>query len=301
MLNKPDIPALLPTSPYAVYETECRYSKQALRLFYLNCKGFKKTITSGDHHLFMLNTSNTTAIHFEVDHPKFSKRKMVAQPGQLMLIIPANETLSVHVTSAEKLAIAFIHRATLKQKLIRFSQGRFNSVTVDHSGPFDSPFLVSAINEIESSITDQQNDADSLYLESLYDIVLTKILNKYSTVKKIEPSFKMHSPSQIKIVVNYIHQHLGEEIKIIELATMMNLSQYHFTRIFKEYLGISPYQYILNLRFEKAKHCLEHTDLSVITIANNFGFSSQSHFQSFFKKQTGLTPKAYRQKHKIES
>jgi AraC family transcriptional regulator len=84
---------------------------------------------------------------------------------------------------------------------------------------------------------------------------------------------------------------LHQDLKLDEIAAIAQLSLYHFIRLFKQSLGITPYQYILQHRIEKAKYLLTHSELNIAEIAAQTGFCDQSHFTRHFKRMTGVTPK----------
>jgi len=92
-------------------------------------------------------------------------------------------------------------------------------------------------------------------------------------------------------VTEYIHQHLHQDLQLVELSAIAQLSPYYFLRLFKQRLGITPHQYILQHRIEQAKHLLQHSELSIAEIAVRTGFSDQSHLTKCFKRRVGITPK----------
>ncbi|MDV2992533.1 MAG: Melibiose operon regulatory protein [Chroococcidiopsis sp. SAG 2025] len=97
-----------------------------------------------------------------------------------------------------------------------------------------------------------------------------------------------------KVPLDYIHEHLDRDIKLADLADLLGISQFHLGHLFKQSLGISPYQYLLGQRIERAKQLLKQTDRSIIEIALMCGFSSHSRLSKQFRQLTGMTPKAYR-------
>ena len=72
------------------------------------------------------------------------------------------------------------------------------------------------------------------------------------------------------------------------------MSESNFARIFTRSMGTAPGQYLINLRIEKAKELLISTDHRIGEIALLVGFSSQGHFDVFFKRKIGVTPSEYR-------
>ena len=101
-------------------------------------------------------------------------------------------------------------------------------------------------------------------------------------------------PRQLRQVLDYIDAHLAQDLKLADLAQLLDMSQYHFSRLFKQSLHISPYQYLLQQRVERAKKLLKQTDRLITDIAFDCGFNSHSHLSKQFRQLTGMTPKAYR-------
>lgn len=99
---------------------------------------------------------------------------------------------------------------------------------------------------------------------------------------------------QLLQVLEYINEHLNQEIKLADLAQLLGMSQFHFSHLFKQASGTAPYQYLLQQRVERAKQLLKQTDQSIIDIAFLCGFNSHSHLTKQFRQFTGMTPKAYR-------
>jgi len=102
------------------------------------------------------------------------------------------------------------------------------------------------------------------------------------------------APFRIKNAINYINENIGSRIEISEVAACTKWKTEHFIRIFTKHTGITPYQYILRRKIEKAMAYLEETTLSSGDIAFELGFESYGNFNIAFKKATGMTADAYR-------
>jgi AraC family transcriptional regulator len=141
----------------------------------------------------------------------------------------------------------------------------------------------------------QNNLGGRLYIESLANLLAVQLLRQYSASKANFPIYKGGLPQrQLLQVLDYIHDHLEQDIKLADLAALLGMSQFHFSHLFKQAIGIAPYQYLLQQRIERAKQLLKQTDQSVMAIAFSCGFSSHSHLSKQFRQMTGLTPTAYR-------
>ena len=134
-----------------------------------------------------------------------------------------------------------------------------------------------------------------LYIESLSNALAVNLLRDYS-VKKT--NFNLHSgglsDSQLLLVTDYINDNIDADIKLSDLAALARISQFHFSRLFKKSVGMSPHQYVIKQRVERAKSLLKNPELSVTDIALSCGFNSHSHLGKSFRKITGFTPKEYR-------
>jgi len=100
--------------------------------------------------------------------------------------------------------------------------------------------------------------------------------------------------ARLRRVLDYIDQHLEEEITVAGLAGLANLSAFHFTRMFAAAVGVAPYRYVGRRRLENAMAMLAVGKLSLADIAHRSCFSSQASFNRAFRRATGLTPGEYR-------
>ena len=99
---------------------------------------------------------------------------------------------------------------------------------------------------------------------------------------------------QQKRVVEFIQEHLAEEISLNALAELAHLSLYHFARAFKQSFGAPPHHYHMARRMDRARSLLQRPALSVTEIGMQIGFRETSSFTRAFRKFTGLTPTEYR-------
>ncbi len=98
----------------------------------------------------------------------------------------------------------------------------------------------------------------------------------------------------INVCKEYIYSHLKERITVAELADVSGVSTAYLSRLFKKETGDSVSAYIRKQKIETAKKLLKYSDYSLIDIANQLSFSSQSHFIQQFRELVGMTPKKYR-------
>lgn len=92
----------------------------------------------------------------------------------------------------------------------------------------------------------------------------------------------------------YIDTHMARRISVAELAQVMCLSASHFHAQFKESVGLTPHQYLLKARLDRAARLLRESSLPLVRIAEECGFSSQSALTTAMRRYLGLTPKRLR-------
>ena len=104
------------------------------------------------------------------------------------------------------------------------------------------------------------------------------------------------SPGRLRHVMNYIETHLEEDLSLRIMADVLEMSPYHFGRLFKQSTGLTPHQYLVRQRIMKARELLAYDRLSVAEIGRRLGFASHTHFSTVFRKLIGTTPREYRLK-----
>lgn len=122
---------------------------------------------------------------------------------------------------------------------------------------------------------------------------ITTIFARCIGVSSTLNSFGRHKDDILK-TINYIHQNYPNKITLETLCSLVNLSPFHFSRLFKNCMGISPIEYILHYRIKKALHFITSSNLSVTEISEAIGFCNVNYFITKFKEITGYTPLAYK-------
>lgn len=112
--------------------------------------------------------------------------------------------------------------------------------------------------------------------------------------------FGVLQPAVMKVVC-YIESNFNEGISLEQMAAMANMSKYHFVRLFKREVGMSPVRYLKFVRIQRAKELLKRRDLSVFSVALRVGFRDVSNFNKNFKSLEGCTPSQFRTTHSERS
>jgi AraC family transcriptional regulator len=92
----------------------------------------------------------------------------------------------------------------------------------------------------------------------------------------------------------FVDSHLGDGIRLEQMARAACLSRFHFARRFRARVGTSPMDYVLERRVEMAKQRLASSQADISAVAQDLGFFDQSHFYKVFSRRVGLTPGEYR-------
>ena len=97
-----------------------------------------------------------------------------------------------------------------------------------------------------------------------------------------------------RAIVRHMRDNLAEPFSLAELASVAEMSPFHFSRVFSRSMGCSPQRYFTGLRITEAQRLLRETDRSVLEIGLAVGYSSPSHFAQTFQRATGVAPSRYR-------
>ena len=125
-------------------------------------------------------------------------------------------------------------------------------------------------------------------------LVLNSVRKNNMEVSKSSINVDTEVPYILKEIVGYIEDNINEKITISDLSLRSRWKKQHFIRIFTNYIGETPYQFILAKKIAIAKKMIIETDISVIDIGFELGFQSHANFCNAFKKITSKTPTNFR-------
>jgi AraC family transcriptional regulator len=158
------------------------------------------------------------------------------------------------------------------------------------SDPFIDQIARSLTAELESNLLGSRLFADSLTIA-----LSIHLLRNYSDLQQPLRKASGGLPQRkLQQAIDYINDHLTEALTVNEIADQLQMSPYYFSRLFKQSIGMSPYQYVMRQRLERATFLLRTTSLSVAEIAMQVGFASQNQFAIQFRKFMQTTPSQYR-------
>lgn len=140
-------------------------------------------------------------------------------------------------------------------------------------------------------VLNQKEDYE-LIIENILEIVLLKMMRTKNF--SLEKTSSEKISKDMAYIKNYIKQHFREEINLDTLAEVGHINKYYLSHSFKKAFGVSPIEYLIQMRIRESKILLETTNYPISNISAITGFSSQSFFAQSFKRVTNMSPSQYR-------
>ncbi|ANZ46267.1 helix-turn-helix domain-containing protein [Cloacibacillus porcorum] len=208
----------------------------------------------------------------------FHNGTVILHPGEILIIghnIPHMVDLA-HIDDACYYRTATINENLLDSSLLAKIKEAENTVS-----------KISDKSLWEKFVSEQRNieSGDSYEINAMRHLSET-MLSEIS--KNVLLRFQVSSP-YIRQIMRYMEDNYMSSISIEELSKVVNLSPFHFTRLFKQEAGMSPHAYITQLRVNRAQDLILRGE-SLLGIAYELGFADQSHFSRTFLKLTGVSP-----------
>lgn len=136
--------------------------------------------------------------------------------------------------------------------------------------------------------------AKSLLLDQLHLSLAVELIRLHDGGRaKPHPSGRM-AIWKLRDVIEYMRAHIGDAVALADLASLADLSPFHFARSFKANIGVSPHRYLTELRLQQARLMLATTDQAITDIALSHGFDTPSHFSNTFRSRFGVSPTMFR-------
>jgi AraC family transcriptional regulator len=155
------------------------------------------------------------------------------------------------------------------------------------------------INNLASAMVREMLAADEgtrLFAESLASVLSVHLIRNYAEGMPGAPQPATRPTRAVSAAVRFIREHYAEQISLADIAAAAGMSPFHLTRVFKKTMGMSPHQYLVEVRVHSARALVsaggEHPSLAEVAAA--VGFADQSHLTRQFKRILGTTPKKVR-------
>lgn len=151
------------------------------------------------------------------------------------------------------------------------------------------PQLVDVFHSLLHTFSVGTDEFMMLRTTTYLQYLLCEIISLEKLSYKQQKHFK-----DIRKTIYFMKNNLSKKLSLDELANMVNLSKYHFSRKFKDYTDHSPLEYFNNLKIQYASELLQTTDFTIKEISEQLGFSTPYYFSECFKQLTGYSPSQYK-------
>ncbi len=159
--------------------------------------------------------------------------------------------------------------------------------------------LVHQIGVALKRALENSSSASRLYAETLITALMAHLMQYYCAKQVTLPTYTGGlSKLKLRQVIDYIQAHLSDNLSLKEIAAIAQLSPHYFSQLFKQSTGLTPHQYVIRCRVDRAQVLLSQGKLTISHISQIVGFVDQSHLHRHFKQIVGVTPRAFRQQTK---
>lgn len=163
----------------------------------------------------------------------------------------------------------------------------------EFSGVRDST-IISFLEMLRRELSEQRTASPS-FVQGIAQSLATHLIRSYRDEEnKIQHRSTALPAFQLQRVLRLMQASLDEGVNVGKLAAAVEMSESHFSRLFKGNTGFSPSRYFIRLRLSRAQELLRETKWPIIQIGMEVGYTSPSHFAHVFRKETGLSPHEYR-------
>lgn len=167
------------------------------------------------------------------------------------------------------------------------------------SGQHD-PVLSAFLEQLHRELTTTEGRPSMLFVQGIAQSVAVHLVRHYANTKTANTRDGLRGgrlpASSLRRITEFMEAHLDENFRLDELAREAGMSKFYFCRLFHKTTGMSPSQYFIRLRMEKARRLLRETSQSIIQIGLEVGYSSPSHFAQIFQREAGMPPSEYRRR-----
>ncbi len=249
--------------------------------FYPVAAGHTMTRASHDNHLLIFCANG--AGHLEAGDTCLRIAK------NQLLLLPAGISHRYHADQSDPWSIYWCHfEGTLAGEFVSLL-GDLNSV------------MLQPIQQV-AGLTRDFEDLLQVRLTGYLSInfihaanLLRKIITAAALEKKLADA-ATHRSMNFAEVERYMRANIDQTLKLEDLATLANLSKFHFSTKYRELTGYSPIKHFLHMKIERACELLDTTDMSITAVSAAVGYDDPLYFSRLFTKTTGIPPRLYREK-----
>jgi AraC family transcriptional regulator len=251
---------------------------------------FHASLPAMDTHVIMTYYGAAQNSSCHVDGKRGSGR---TRPGSVT-IIPEGQDGRWDVAGPIEVSHVYLSSQRLQEAARSLSSG-ISGVELIGRICFDDP-VASRILEILSHEAASGDASSSLFADHALDLLCAQLIRGHSSQSAIStpPARKGLVDWQVRRVTDYMKDALDQEIRLDDLAGLLQMSRFHFCTAFRLATGQTPHEWLTALRIGQARHLLMTTELPVTSVGLAVGYQTPSSFAAAFRKVTGVAPSSLR-------
>jgi AraC family transcriptional regulator len=280
--------------PESVLRSSDATGWQNVRAIHFRHSAKEAVIPASDDHCIVKNLGDSFFTSVYRGKRRFEGEVLSSESA----IIPAGSSWVCQAENSDSLDLLLLY---LRPLFVRSAAGELGFSHTEIGLTPQIGFKDKNICHVAMSLLHELNEANvvgRLYADSLAPGLAIQLVRRYSSLQDVHVGHGGMAPHKLRKAVALIDHHLSDEeegrVALRTVARAVRMSYFHFSRAFKQSMGMTATNYIAERRIERAKKMLEETEMPISEIALRSGFSSQSHFTTAFRRLAGATPKAFR-------
>jgi AraC family transcriptional regulator len=212
----------------------------------------------------------------------------------VITIIPAGSSARWDIPGLINVVQLYIPHRTLERVAREADKATSGNLLerTGHPDPITSRLLMSA-----ADVLDGNERLDAFFRHQLTELLATRLLAAHAGAPTtFQPVTGGLAPTTLSRAIERLRSDSHADVSLTALASDAGLSRFHFCRAFKESTGLSPHAWLRQHRLDQAMNILRDTDASIVSVAMELGYASQTAFAAAFRKLTGESPSDWRRR-----